>query len=121
MSEEKLSKIDRYLTARLYNHLVRRINGPLRTGTLMEELRSRYVGERMNIPKVQYMMLSSIKKAQERVDKKWFEFCWHREKWSKAFRTDVDRMHELMSRGIITNDEDAERYQIILRILGYLD
>lgn len=122
MAEEKLNKIDQYLTARLFNHKVRRINGPLRNNTLMAELEGRYIGEeRMKKATVQYQMLRSVNAARERVHKKWTRFCRNRKTWARVLRTDENRMHELMSRELITCKKDVEKLQITLRILGYLN
>lgn len=121
-SEKKLNKIDKYLTARLYNHKVRRIKGPLRNETLMNEIRHHYVGEeRMKIAKVQYQMLRSVNTARVRVHTKWTRFCRNRKTWAKVLHLDENQMHELMARELITCKKDVKRQLTIFRIAGHLN
>ncbi|HDM79479.1 MAG TPA: hypothetical protein ENG51_23925 [Deltaproteobacteria bacterium] len=111
------TKYDRYLETRLWNWKEKGCTNPLSSQQLMAELRH-YFGLKTSNRKFRSKLMKKIRRARERVSKRWNRWQKNRKLWAEMLGVDEKKIEKMLREKLINNKRDVERLARCLKIMG---
>lgn len=110
------TKYDRYLETRLWNWKEKGCTNPLSSQQLMAELRH-YFGLKTSNRKFRSKLMKKIRRARERVSKRWNRWQKNRKLWAEMLGVDEKKIEKMLREKLINNKRDVERLARCLKIM----